>query len=145
MPDWILRPATPHDADALADCIRSAYAVYDGRIDDLPDVAGGIADDIRDHRVWVADASGRILGGAVLVLAERYAQLANIAVHPNAGGKGIGKGLIAAIEAQARAAGAGDLRLATHVGIPENVALYQRLGWRETGRAGNKVLMSKPL
>ena len=29
-----------------------------------------------------------------------------------------------------------ELRLTTHVAVPENLRLYRHLGWRETGRSG---------
>jgi len=144
MTEFTIRAAGPDDATALKRCIQAAYAVYDGRIDDLPDVAGGIAEDIRDRSVWVAVQGGRILGGGILVMGEA-AHLTNVAVHPDAGGKGIGRALIDRIEAVARQAGYSELRLATHVRIPENVVLYERLGWRQTAREGNKILMAKPL
>lgn len=44
-----------------------------------------------------------------------------------------------------RAAGLHELRLATHVKMPQNVAIYGRLGWIETGRDDRKVMMVKRL
>ncbi len=73
-------------------------------------------------------------------------KLANLAVHPDHGGQGgIGRRLIATCEAAARDLGAGEVRLNTHVDMPENVALYTRLGWQEVARRGTTVMMVKPL
>lgn len=139
----ILRRATPADAPALRACIRAAYSRW-SHIDDLPDVAAGVAEDIAAHEVWVAEAAGALAGGLILDIGED-AHLMNVAVHPDHGGKGLGRALIAAAEDSARAAGCGVIRLATHVRMPDNIALYARLGWRETGREGVRVFMEKPL
>ena len=111
----------------------------------MPDVTDGISEDIDQHLTWVCELDGRIVGGLVLILDGETALLANIAVHPEAGGRGIGRALIAAAEAEARAAGASQIDLATHVDMPANLVLYERLGWREVERSGSKVRMSKPL
>ena len=145
MADFAIRPAVAADARALAGCIDAAYAGYAGTIADLPDVSAGLDDDIRDNLVWIAELDSRIVGGAVLAIAEPVATLANVAVHPDAGGRGLGRALIETAERHARHAGCTELRLATHIDMPANVALYARFGWRETKRRGNKVLMSKPL
>lgn len=145
MPDFTIRRAVAADALALAACIDAAYASYAGLIDDLPDVSAGLAEDIHDNLVWVAVLDDRIVGGAVLAIAGPVATLANVAVHPDAGGRGLGRALIETVERHARNAGCPELRLATHIDMPANVALYTRLGWQETARRGNKVLMSKTL
>lgn len=145
MTNPVIRRATAEDAADLARCIDAAYAIYDGRVSDLPAVSEGVARDIEAHRVWVADVNGAIAGGLVLVTQEDYAQLANIAVDPQRTGLGLGRALIDKAEVTCRELGLPELRLATHVDIPENVSLYAHLGWRETGRSGNKVLMTKTL
>lgn len=111
----------------------------------MPDVSGGIDEDIRDHHVWVADTGNAIIGGAILILTPDMAKLANLAVHPDWGGQGLGRELIAVTEAHARESGVAELNLATHIDMPQNVKLYERLGWRVLGRSGVKVHMSKAL
>ncbi len=129
----------------LAACIDAAYAGYQERIKDLPRVSEGIADDIQAHLVWVAELDQEIVGGLILVLGDDHAVLANLAVHPDAGGMGIGRGLIEQAENACRNNKKAELRLSTHVAMPENVRLYRHLGWEETGRSGSKVHMAKPL
>lgn len=145
MTAWQIRRAEPQDARGLAACIEAAYADYAARIADLPAVSEGIADDIAGHRVWVAERDGELAGGIVLVPKEGFLLLANVAVHPACAGLGIGRALIERAEADCRRLGLRELRLATHVAMPENVRLYRHLGWRETGRSGNKVRMKKTL
>ncbi len=48
-------------------------------------------------------------------------------------------------EAETLEQGFHELRLNTHVDMPENVQLYTHLGWEETGQRGNKVSMRKML
>ena len=55
-----IRRAEAGDAEALADCIRTAYAQHASRIADLPDVAGHCAEEISKLQVWVAEDGGRI-------------------------------------------------------------------------------------
>ncbi len=145
MNSFVLRRATPDDAPALTECIGRAYAPYVGRIADLPPVTEGVGDDIAKHLVWVAVSAGQVVGGVVLVITSESAHLANVAVDPDMRGTGLGRALIAQAEAESRRRGLGVIQLATHVDMPENVALYRHLGWREIGRDGRKVLMDKAL
>jgi GNAT superfamily N-acetyltransferase len=75
--------------------------------------------------------------------------LDNVAFDPVVQGKGYGRALIAFAEAEARRHGHKELRLYTHVLMTENLTLYGRLGFRETGRVREKgydrVYMAKAL
>ena len=144
MTDFVIRPARPEDAPALTRAIVAAYAVHDGRGLTLPPVADGVPEAIAGTPVFVAEEAGEILGGIILRMDEG-AQIENVAVTAAAMGRGVGKALIARAEEAARAAGHDNLALATHEALTENLALYARLGWAETGRDGQKVLMRKPL
>ena len=140
-----LRRAKKQDADGLAECIEAAYSIYADRIADLPAVADGVEDAIRNHRVWVVEQADRIVGAIVLVPHKDFLMLENIAVRPEASGSGLGKMLIARAEQDCLELGLTEIRLSTHVEMPENVAIYLRLGWQETGRSESKVFMSKKL
>lgn len=143
--DWLIRRADVQDAEGLKDAITAAYAIYAGHIEDLPDVADGIEQDIAENLVCVAEKDGLIGGGMVLVPGAGFLQIANIAVAPAFGGQGLGRLLMARAEDEARQGGYSEMRLSTHVLMPDNVALYAHLGWRETGRSGSKVFMTKTL
>lgn len=140
-----IRAATPGDADAIVRCIDAAYSVYQGKIDDLPDVSAGVAEQINGGDVWVAEAGSKIAGCMFLAFSETFAQLVNLAVDPDFSGKGIGKRLITHAEALSRQKHMKELRLSTHVEMPGNIGLYAHLGWIETSRSGNKVHMTKQL
>lgn len=141
----LFRRAAPGDADALATCIDAAYAQYADQIDDLPPVSAGIEGDIAHNQVWVAIAGDELIGGLVLVRQDSWMKLANIAVHPDSAGVGLGRALIELAESEAKRQGCDEIRLNTHVNMPENIELYSHLGWTETGRNGNTVSMSKRL
>ena len=145
MANWIIRRAQEKDAAALAGCIDAAYAAHKSRIVDLPAVSGGIAEEISRNLVWVAAKDHRIVGGLVLVPETDHLVIANVAVAPTETGAGLGRALMDLAEAEARRLGLEMLRLSTHIAIPENVRLYEHLGWHETGRSGNKVTMAKLL
>lgn len=142
---WRIRKADAADAGALAACIKAAYAHYAGRITDLPAVSEGTVETISQHQVWVAVEADEIIAGLVLIPEDKAVKLANVAVHPNHGGKGLGRELIALSEREAMRQGYREMRLNTHAAMPENVRLYTRLGWEEISRAGNTVSMRKHL
>ena len=145
------RLARPEDADALRRIVREAYTHYIERIGKPP---GPMLDDyakrIKDGQAWVLEVDGTIAG---LVVLEDDGQgallLDNIAVAPSAQGQGIGRRLVTFTESEARRRGCKQVRLYTHVLMVENIALYGRLGFRETGRVSEKgfdrVYMAKPL
>lgn len=141
----VIRPANPSDADALADCIDAAYARYAQSIPDLPPVSEGCAEDIANNQVWVVLQDDKIIAGLVLVAGDGFMKLANVAVHPNHGGKGLGRDLIALSEREAARQGYREMRLNTHVDMPTNVQLYEHLGWVEMKRSFNTVTMTKHL
>ncbi len=135
----MIRPATLVDADGLKAAVIAAYAPYAAQGIGLPPVAEGLADDIADHQVWVADDRGLILGGVVLVLRRGGAHIANLAVHPIGEGQGLGRKLIDTATTAARDAGCDRVALTTHRDMTGTQAFYARLGWMETGRNGDKI------
>lgn len=143
MGNWHLRRAEQSDADALAACIDAAYAHYAARIADLPPVSADCAGEIAKSQVWVAEVGNELVGGLVMIPNEGFMRLANIAVHPDHKGAGLGRALIALAEIEALDQGYRELRLTTHTEMPENVRLYKHLGWLEDRRQGNKVFMKK--
>lgn len=141
----IIRPAQASDADALAVCIDAAYSQYAERIADMPSVSEGCAEDIANNQVWVVVQSDKIIAGVILVTGNGFMKLANIAVHPEHSGKGLGRKLIELSEREAKRQGLNQIRLNTHVNMPENVLFYKHLGWAEVSRSDNTVSLEKHL
>ena len=145
MDNWTIRRADAGDAEGLGHCFDAAYAPYAERIDDLPPMSEDCAEEIARYLVWVAEAGGIIVGGLVLVPCDGFLQLANVAVHPDHRGAGLGKRLLERAETEARNRGYAELRLNTHADMAENLRLYARNGWSRVSRQGNKVTLKKDL
>lgn len=145
MPLFTIRRAEAQDVGPLSDCIDAAYSIYASRITDLPSVSEGTAQSIESSRVWVAETEDDIVGGIILVPHENFMLLENVAVRSDSSGMGIGAALIKQAETDCLEFGLHQLRLSTHRDMPENVRLYEHLGWRKSGRSGNKILMSKDI
>lgn len=143
MGTWSIRRATDRDADALAACMDAAYADYAARIADLPPVSADCAGEIARFQVWVAETANGVIGGLVLVPRDGFMLVANVAVHPDHKGQGLGRAFMALAEAEALDQGFHELRLTTHADMPENIRLYARLGWKQSGGSGTKVSMTK--
>jgi len=144
---WHIREAVSADSSGLKNCMELAYSVYLDRFRDerLPPMDVDYANEIRSFPVWVAVSEEKIVGGLILTLEGECASLANIAVHPDFQGHGLGRGLMAFAESEATRRGHAELRLTTHVLLAENVSLYQHLGWLETDRDDARVYMMKSL
>lgn len=151
MEEWTIRRAVLSDAEALRACIDAAYAQYADRISDMPPVLVNCAEEIAKYLVWVAEskaaggAERKILGGVVLIPSDGFMLLANVAVHPDAAGAGIGRRLMMLGEEESVRHGFAEMRLNTHVEMPENIQLYARNGWSEISRKANAVSMKKSL
>jgi ribosomal protein S18 acetylase RimI-like enzyme len=146
----MIRPAEPADRATVESIVRAAYAIYLDRMDKPP---GPMLDDyaalIDDGAVSVLDETGEIRAIIVLLPQPDHLLLDNIAVRPDSQGMGLGRRLIGFAEAEARRLGFGEVRLYTHRTMTENIALYTRLGFVETGRGRengyDRVFMTKRL
>ncbi len=147
----MIRCARPADRAAIERIVRAAYGLYVERIGKPP---GPMLDDytalISDGRVSVLEEADRTMAAIIVLLPEPdHLLLDNIAVRPDRQGQGLGRRLIAFAEEQARRLGHSEVRLYTHEKMTENIALYTRLGFVETGRgqqAGyHRVFMTKRL
>ena len=130
-----LRSATEGDAAAIASCVGAAYRRYIRRIGKRP---GPMRADyrrvVRERDVLVAEDDGKILGVLVLGRDRKGFLLDNVAVHPAAQGRGIGRALLARAEAEAKRAGHRAIWLYTHERMSENRARYERIGYVEFSR-----------
>jgi GNAT superfamily N-acetyltransferase len=69
--------------------------------------------------------------GGVKLLDRRTAEVKRMWVHPAHRGRGLGRMLLAALEAAARELGAGEGRLDTNGLLGPALSLYASAGWRE--------------
>ena len=140
---WRIRPANLDDVDGVTACVHSAYAHYVERIGKPP---GPMTEDYRQiigrHEVHVvesmAQSDEKLLGVLVLIKDHERCLLDNVAVAPSAQGLGIGSALITLAERRAVEMGFKSIQLYTHRLMVENLALYPKLGYRETARLVEK-------
>ncbi len=81
--------------------------------------------------VLMAEIAGNPVGFAAMGTADGCAHLIEIDVVPDAGGKGIGRALVEAICAQAKAQGFGRITLSTFRDVAWNAPFYAHCGFDE--------------
>ena len=143
-----LRPARETDVTRLESIIAVAYDKYLTRMDRPPaPMLRDLRPDIEAGNVWVA--GNPIAGLICLAPADDALLIGNVAVDPNAQGRGFGRLLLDFAEHHAFHLGIGKLRLYTNEVMTENLAIYTHLGYREIDRrteAGySRVFMEKQL
>ncbi|MFF6875943.1 GNAT family N-acetyltransferase [Streptomyces sp. NPDC012474] len=105
-----------------------ALAWWEGRAADV--AAGRVV-------VWAAHDGDRVLGTVSLAFPDKAnsrhrAELVKLMVHPDARGRGLGRGLLATAQDEAVAAGVTLLHLDTETGSPAE-HLYRSAGWTAIG------------
>lgn len=145
-----IRLATLNDLPDIERIVAQAYGHYVARIGATPgpmldDYPARIAQGVL-HVLRVRDTVQAVL---VLIPEADCLLLDNIAVAPQAQGKGYGRDLMQFAENAARRAGYASIRLYTQEKMTENIAIYRRYGYVETHRAEEiglkRVFMRKPL
>ena len=144
--------------------LRSLEAAADRRFADLQMAVGPPAEEseLAAHdQVLVLGTPA--VGAAMLDLLDGHAYLAQLAVHPDHGRRGLGRALVEASCAWAAGRGSDSLTLITYRDVPFNGPFYRSAGfvevpvltwltgrWAEEGRrgrrrAGTRVVMARPL
>lgn len=104
---------------------------------------------IREGVVYVLVDGDVIAGVLVLKLIGDAALVENVAVHPSHQGSGLGRELMRFVEEFAGESGLREVSLYTNELMTENIAFYEKLGFREIDRrlddGYRRVFMSKKL
>ena len=145
-----IRLARTDDLAVVQEIVSDAYSHYVARIGRKP---GPLLDDyaslIALEKVFVIAWQGNMRGILVLTPVDGALLLDNIAIAPEAQGKGLGRELLSFAERRAIEAGFSEIRLYTNAAMTENIALYERIGYVETHRAEehglSRVFMTKRL
>lgn len=136
----IVRAARQEDAAAIAaiqNPIIRETAITFNSVEKTPDM---VAEAIRELPCFlVAEGEGALLGFVSYIQFRRgigYARAMEhtIVLAPGTRGKGIGRALMAAAEAHARAAGVGSLWAGVSGENPDGVSFHARLGYEEVVR-----------
>lgn len=145
----MIRKATSDDEQQIRHCAEEAYARYVPLIGRKP--APMVADfmaHIKAEEAFVAtDESGAFQGFIVFYADGDHILLDNVAVLPQAAGRGIGKALISYCENAARRQGFEKVQLYTNEKMTENLSIYPKLGYveidRRTENGFNRVYFEK--
>ena len=130
----IIRPAQPADLFVLQsiedDAGRAFEAVGYGDILDGPGRSPADAARAMDEAILlIAEGDDGPIGFAMVWLVDARPHLAELSVCLDEQGRGIGRELVSAAEAWARATGHTDMTLTTFVFVPWNAPWYARLGF----------------
>jgi GNAT superfamily N-acetyltransferase len=144
--------AVTGDAEAIHALQILAYQSEARRYDDwsippLVETLASVREHIERHVVLKALADGRLVGSVRGVLTDGICEVGRLIVHPEAQRRGIGAGLLDAIEA--RVSGATAFELFTGDRSEGNLRLYARHGYvvthtRPVSAAVSLVFLRKP-
>ncbi|GAA3369496.1 GNAT family N-acetyltransferase [Streptomyces sannanensis] len=128
-----VRPAVPTDVPAVKAVTDAAYHHYIERIGVMPaPMEADHSADVSAGRVFV---SGEPVQGVLVMIPESdHLFLESIAVHPDAQGTGLGRGLLAFVDAYALELGLPEVRLYTNAMMWENRKIYPRYGYEAVER-----------
>ena len=148
--DGLVRRAVVADAPAVTELVAAAYAKYLARMPFRPrPMDADYAAVLGATDSWVVELDGRISGVLVCMLEPDHLLVENVAVHPDAQGRGLGGRLLELAEQHAAVNGREEVRLYTNEVMVENLRLYARRGYVETGRESRdgfgRVFLAKRL
>ena len=144
------RLATPHDAAAITELVRAAYARWVPLIGREPmPMLADYAASLLEHDFDLLVDGEALVGVLETLHRDDHLWIENIAVHPDRQHQGFGRQLLDWAEERAGIAGTGEIRLLTNAAFDTNIRLYERAGYRidrtEPFRGGITVYMSKQL
>ncbi len=139
MSEIIIRPIRPSDAGEVLTVQRAAF-VTEALIYGDPDMApltqtlDEVAFELRENLGCVALAASRLVGVVRAVADGEVLLVGRIAIAPDQQGEGIGSRLLEAVEQRGIESGCRRAELFTDSLSTQNIALYERLGYRESER-----------
>jgi N-acetylglutamate synthase-like GNAT family acetyltransferase len=86
-------------------------------------------EDAGAERIWVAEADGRVVGFAGLLLSGRRAEIEPVSVAEHYRGRGVGRALVEAVLEEARAQGLGQVRVRPTGRNAEAIRFFHALGF----------------
>jgi ribosomal protein S18 acetylase RimI-like enzyme len=146
----VVEKATPADAAEIKPIVDAAFSKYTERLGMLPAaMTADYAALARTQNLYVLRVKDAVLGAILLMQEGDSIKVSNLVVHPGAHGRGYGRMLMEYAEEMARARGLPALTLFTNERMHENITLYTKTGFMETGRKTeggfNRVYFRKQL
>ena len=149
-PSLLPRRASEADLVEIEALISYAYEKYIVRIGRKPKpMVADYRSALAHHQLWVLSQDQVLVAVLELVAKPAHLLIENIAVLPGRQGSGIGRQLMLFAEEEAKRQGLDEIYLYTNERFTENIAIYSKLGYRETRREQRPgtggVHMSKPI
>jgi ribosomal protein S18 acetylase RimI-like enzyme len=125
-----LRIATSADAGLIRELVRAAYAKWVPLIGREPrPMLADYDQAVREHRIDLLFLADYMVGLIETLLLHEHLWIENVAVSPDAQGRGYGRHLLAHAEQLAVASARPEIRMLTNAAFTANVQLYQRVGY----------------
>jgi ribosomal protein S18 acetylase RimI-like enzyme len=146
----VVERAKAEDVFAIKLMVDAAYSKYIERLGKLPAAMNSDYDKLLEtQNVSVLRLGGCVVGSILLSRDGDAIKVNNLVVDPSAQGRGYGRALMDYAEYMARAQGLAAVTLFTNEKMHENIALYMKIGFTETGRKAedgfNRVFFRKNL
>ncbi|KAL9567343.1 hypothetical protein ACKAV7_008585 [Fusarium commune] len=136
-PDLTLTRAQASDTPSIQSMVNAAYEKYIPRIGRPPaPMTADYPSLLTTHDIFILRTAQSPVGAVVLHNEpdSDAIKIENLIVNPSAQGRGYGKVLMRYAEDFARSRGCNALELYTNVKMFENLGLYLKMGFVETGR-----------
>ena len=133
-----MRLANSADLERVVALTDAAYGGYVPLLGGPPlPMTEDYAPRIDRGEIWLMENAGELDGLIVLERHADHCMIFSVAVAPTAQGKGCGGALLDFAAEKARAWKSPEIRLYTNARMERNIAIYERYGFRETGRRAN--------
>ncbi|KAJ5658204.1 acetyltransferase [Penicillium longicatenatum] len=130
--------ASPQHIPCIKSMVDSAYSKYIERIGKPPaPMLANYDEMLETHDMLVLQDEGNEIVGSIVLAVDQSShsvEINNLVVGPAAQGRGYGRVLLNCAEDVARMEGCSALTLYTNVKMYENLGMYVKMGFVETGR-----------
>ncbi len=131
----VVETAKAEDVPAIKPMVDAAYSKYIERLGKLPAAMTADYDKlVETQSLYVLRAGGNVVGSILLSRDDDSIKVNNLVVDPSAQGRGYSRVLMDHAEDMARAQSLAAVTLFTNEKMHENIALYTKIGFTETGR-----------
>lgn len=131
----VTRRATPADAEPILALTEAAYDKYVPLLGRKPQpMTANYHQMAAEHPIWLLYLNDQLIGVLALICEADALLIYSVSVNPAYQKQGFGRFLLALAEQQAQQNGYSCLRLYTNALMVENITLYKRVGYKETGR-----------
>jgi len=130
-----IRKAGVEDAGAIAALTDAAYSKYIPLLGRKPQpMTADHAKMATEHTTWLLSVDDRLAGVLELEDEPETLLIYSVAIQPEYQKQGLGRRLLALAEQEALQADYHSIRLYTNELFVDNIRLYKKLGYQETGR-----------